>query len=44
MKQAKGLREKIAAVLYEDLPWREEDLLELADKIIAVLPRNKKKR
>ena len=31
-------REKIADVLEKELPWRREDLLEFADKIIAIFP------
>jgi len=30
------IREQIAKIIGEELPWREEDLLEFADKIIKV--------
>jgi hypothetical protein len=30
------IRKRIAAIIGEELPWREEDLLEFADKIIKV--------
>ncbi len=33
------LRTKIANVVGEELPWLEHDLLELADKIIKVIPK-----
>ena len=30
------IREQIAKIIGKELPWREEDLLEFADKIIKV--------
>jgi len=36
MDKPKTIREQIAKIIGEELPWREEDLLEFADKIIKV--------
>ena len=36
MNKEFSTREQIAKIIGEELPWREEDLLEFADKIIKV--------
>jgi hypothetical protein len=33
------VREQIAKVIGQELPWREVDLLEFADKIVKLIPR-----
>ncbi len=36
--ESNNLRNKIADVIAKDIPWLDEDLLKLADKIVAMLP------